>query len=176
MPYYVIGDDGQKYGPADVATLNQWIAENRLVRTQILEDEASGSRMAASAVEGLNFPPPAAAPGPQGPGAGPLPGSHGYGGNYARPGGYVPDDGSTDVRNAWIFFATGLLCCGLLHIGSIICGNNAQAKGNSAGATPKILSIIFLILQVIGGALYGYMAMHAVQAGMQPGTFAPPAR
>ena len=30
MRYFVIGDDGLKYGPAEVATLNGWIAEGRL--------------------------------------------------------------------------------------------------------------------------------------------------
>src|SRR5258708_3664261 len=56
MGYYVIGDQGQKYGPAEVATLNQWVAERRLLPQTMLEDELSGGQIVASAVTGLNFP------------------------------------------------------------------------------------------------------------------------
>lgn len=66
MNYYVIGDQGQKYGPADVPTLNEWIAQGRVQPHTMLEDEASGGRIAARATPGLNFPmvpPPAAAAG-----------------------------------------------------------------------------------------------------------------
>ena len=56
MRYFVIGDDGQKYGPADLDLLNSWITEGRLLPTQQLEDESSGLRLAAGAVQGLNFP------------------------------------------------------------------------------------------------------------------------
>lgn len=67
MGYYVLGDQGQKYGPADIDTLNAWIAEGRIVSTSMLEDAASGMQLAASSVQGLRFaptaPPPAA---PQG--------------------------------------------------------------------------------------------------------------
>jgi hypothetical protein len=86
MRYFVIGDDGQKYGPADVPTLNQWITDGRLLATTIVENEATGERMSAQAVPGLNFP--IAAP----------PQSSGPVGNYGAPSpmgtpaptGYVP--------------------------------------------------------------------------------------
>jgi len=55
MRYFVIGDDGQKYGPADVATLNSWITEGRLLATTLLENEATGERVAAQALPGLAF-------------------------------------------------------------------------------------------------------------------------
>jgi hypothetical protein len=55
MRYFVIGDDGQKYGPADVATLNSWITEGRLLATTLLENEATGERVAAQATPGLAF-------------------------------------------------------------------------------------------------------------------------
>jgi|GEM_PF-1791148 len=64
MRYYVLDDQGQKYGPADLATLNSWAAEGRIRQNTQVEDEASGLRMAASAVSGLTFPPPVAQPGP----------------------------------------------------------------------------------------------------------------
>ncbi len=54
--YFVLADDGTKYGPADIATLNQWIADGRLLPTTLLEQEGSGITFRASAVTGLNFP------------------------------------------------------------------------------------------------------------------------
>lgn len=60
MGYYVLGDQGQKYGPADVATLNNWAAEGRLLPSTMLEDETSGQQVAASSVAGVTFAPPMA--------------------------------------------------------------------------------------------------------------------
>lgn len=57
MGYYVLGDQGMKYGPADLDTLNAWIAEGRIVSHTMLEDEISGGQIAASAVQGLQFQP-----------------------------------------------------------------------------------------------------------------------
>lgn len=55
MAYYVLGEYGQKYGPADVAILNLWISEGRIAPATMLEDESSGSQVVASAVKGLQF-------------------------------------------------------------------------------------------------------------------------
>ncbi len=63
MGFYVVGEQGQKYGPADVATLNQWIVEGRLVSHTMLEDETSGGQ--ARSIGGswrLNFAPTPAPP------------------------------------------------------------------------------------------------------------------
>lgn len=57
MNYFVVLDDGRKFGPADAATLNQWIAENRVTRETLLEDEATGERKRADSVAGLAFSP-----------------------------------------------------------------------------------------------------------------------
>lgn len=61
MQYFVIAPDGQKYGPADVPTLNSWITEGRLLPDTQLQDTATGAVMAAAMVPGLQFP---MAPGP----------------------------------------------------------------------------------------------------------------
>ena len=74
MGFYVLGDQGQKYGPADIDTLNAWIAEGRIVSTSMLEDEGSGVQLAASSVHGLRFAP--TAPPPSGPYAGAPPPSY----------------------------------------------------------------------------------------------------
>ena len=56
MRFFVLGDQGQKYGPADVLTLNQWIAEGRIVPHSMLLEEVSGGQIVASSVAGLDFP------------------------------------------------------------------------------------------------------------------------
>jgi|GEM_PF-599512 len=59
MRYFVIHSSGQKYGPADLATLNQWVGEGRIMPGTELEDEATGSRLSAASVPGLNLGGPA---------------------------------------------------------------------------------------------------------------------
>ena len=119
MRYFVIGDDGQKYGPADVLTLQAWVGEGRLLPNQQVEEEGSGIRMAAAAVNGLNFPdlappePRMATPGPayRGPAGGaPLPPA---GSPYEQPptARYTGDNGANDVTLAWVFAILGLLLC-----------------------------------------------------------------
>lgn len=70
MAYYVLGPNNDRYGPADLATLNMWIAEGRIAQTTHLQDEATGNVVAAGNVPGLQFtsthtvtaPPGAASP------------------------------------------------------------------------------------------------------------------
>lgn len=61
MKYYVIWTDGQKFGPADVDTLNQWIQEGRVTPTTELESVATMARLSAASVPGLVFDQPAPA-------------------------------------------------------------------------------------------------------------------
>jgi hypothetical protein len=54
--YFVVHPGGQRYGPADLPTLNQWAAEGRLVPDTPLIDAASGAQLFARDVSGLFFP------------------------------------------------------------------------------------------------------------------------
>jgi hypothetical protein len=106
MRYFVLGEQGQKYGPADLDTLNSWIAEGRLLPTTMLEDEASGVRSAASAVSGLRFPvvpPPAAVP------SGPVYNPAATGGVPYSPPTYKSDEGIGPVLLAFGMFALSLV-------------------------------------------------------------------
>ena len=70
--YSVVGSDGQVYGPVDMATLSQWIAEGRVTPTTNLIDPLDGRVIQAGHAPALmgNFPPvPVQAP-PQAPGFG----------------------------------------------------------------------------------------------------------
>ena len=62
MKYFVLASDGQRYGPADVAVLNNWIQEGRLYPSSMLAPEAGGEPVLASTVVGLLWP-SASAPG-----------------------------------------------------------------------------------------------------------------
>lgn len=42
MSYFVIGGDGQRYGPEEIPTLVQWAREGRLVGDSVLIDERTG--------------------------------------------------------------------------------------------------------------------------------------
>ncbi|QYK53557.1 MAG: hypothetical protein KF824_01385 [Fimbriimonadaceae bacterium] len=58
----VIWSDGQKFGPADMAMLNQWIAEGRIKPETELESVVDGTRLSAASLPGLNFGGAAATP------------------------------------------------------------------------------------------------------------------
>ncbi len=53
--YYVISQDGQKFGPADVPTLNQWITEGRLAPDTLLQDASTGAQVLARGIPALKF-------------------------------------------------------------------------------------------------------------------------
>ncbi len=66
--YSVVGSDGQVYGPVDMATLSQWIAEGRVTPTTNLIDPLDGRVIQAGHAPALmgNFPniPPQSPPMP----------------------------------------------------------------------------------------------------------------
>lgn len=67
MQYFVLWPDGQKFGPADVPTLQQWILEGRLTADSELESVIDGSRCKVSDVPGLSVGAPAAPAAPAAP-------------------------------------------------------------------------------------------------------------
>lgn len=169
MRYFVLANDGNKYGPADVATLNGWIAEGRLVATQMLEDETTGARLPAGTVPGLMFAAPGmgapgmGAPGMGAPGAGPAdnpfatpsrpenfppgPTNANY---YPRTGGFVGDDGSGDLTQAFVFGALGLACCPFIFsFLGLAAANRAEMKGNPGAKGAKILNYIGLAFAAV---------------------------
>ncbi|MBS1701446.1 MAG: hypothetical protein JST12_07285 [Armatimonadetes bacterium] len=56
MQYYVVDPSGQRYGPADLATLNQWAQTSRVHPTSIVVDAYTGQQIAAAQIPGLHFP------------------------------------------------------------------------------------------------------------------------
>lgn len=55
MAFYVVGTDGNKYGPTDITTLQQWVAEGRVTQSTLLEEVETGRQGYASTVPSLSF-------------------------------------------------------------------------------------------------------------------------
>ena len=144
MTYYVVSADGQKYGPGDVVTLNQWAQQGRVLPTTVLEDAATGARFAASQVPGMVFAP--------------APGS-----DYAQPPTYqqypragygVSDSGDGDYQKALIFGILGLLCCPLIFSSiGIYYASLAQRKGHPKSQTIMTFCIASLVIGFVLGAI-----------------------
>ncbi len=168
--YYVIdGNSGQKYGPADLATLNQWAREGRVRPDARIEDAILGTVMMANQVPGIEFPTaPPTAPMPN-PGMGYQPPSTGspYPRGFETPPSMGPQAGDKEVTNSWIYLALGFACCGIIFYPlSITSANRALAMGNERAKTPRIIAIVMTVLMVIGIIFYGI----AMVAGLSSGT------
>ncbi len=173
--YFVVGADGSKYGPADVPTLTQWAADNRLTPTTELENAATGTRTSANMVAGIIFPTAAAAA------SNPIqPTFPGTGGastgqysqaptNYPRNDYSDPNAGKTELIISFVMSAIGLLCCPcIFSVGGIVLGNMATKKGNPNGKTAMILGIVSLVLGFVIGAIVN-MNNPAIQQLMNGG-------
>ncbi len=147
MQYYVIASDGQKYGPADIATLASWAQEGRINPETMLESMQDASRVPASSVPGV------IAQAAQGSYAAPTEAPQQYA-NYQRTMPSYGDDGAGDVQKAWIYVVLGFVCCAFLQIGGIYYGNQAKQKGNPGGQPPIIVASILLGLQLVFVIVY----------------------
>ena len=151
MNYYVIAADGQKYGPADVTTLNHWAQERRVLVTSMLEDAVTGEQIPATSLPGIVFP--TSAPGAQ---------------NFQQPNyQYAPgpgyyDDGSADIKRTWLFGGLAFIPCCLLTlvfgIIAITSASTAQKKGHPQAGT----AMAFAICSLIGGLLVWFFLRAAL--------------
>jgi hypothetical protein len=144
MTYYVVAPDGQKYGPGDVVTLNQWAQQGRVLPTTVLEDASTGARFAASQVPGMTFAPAPANDFAQPPSYQ----------QYPRMGYGVSDNGDSDYQKALIFGILGLLCCPLIFSSiGIYFASLAQRKGHPKGQTIMTFCIASLVIGFVLGAI-----------------------
>ena len=141
MRYFVLGEDGQTYGPADLATLNQWVLEGRIVPTTLLQPEGTQRRMAASTVPGLVF-------------------QQGHTYNSYTP--QIADGGQSEIKAAWIALVLSFVCCGCInHVGtvasgfSIFLGYLGFKKGNSS-------ALIIMILGSLSLAFHLYITFNPI--------------
>lgn len=149
MTYYVVAPDGQKYGPGDIVTLNQWAQQGRVLPTTLLEDATTGVRLPANQVQGMIFGLDQQMGGYSAP---PM----GYQ-QYPRTGYGVADNGDGDYQKALIFGILGFLqCCPLVFAGiGIYYASLAERKGHPKAKTAMYLCVASLISGIVIGAALG---------------------
>lgn len=163
--YFVVLPDGQKFGPADLRTLNQWATEGRILSNTVIEDAQTGQRFQAGSLPGLQLTQtmghsPYPAPGTMNP-----PNQYAA---YTRPGtGGNSSVGSNDLTLSYVFGALGIgLCamCGpvlgiVFPILGLVYAKKAEDQRNPSANSAKILNYIALGLQIlsliVGGAMCG---------------------
>jgi hypothetical protein len=147
MTYYVVSPDGQKYGPGDVVTLNQWVQQGRVLPTTVLEDVTTGARLPASQVPGMMFAPASTGDFSQPPSYQ----------QYPRTGYGLTDNGDGDYQKALIFGILAILQCLPIVLAAIgiYYASLAQRKGHPKAKSVMTLCIIGLVLGPILGAILG---------------------
>jgi hypothetical protein len=174
MDFFELGTNGEKYGPADITTLNVWISEGRLLPSSQLQSTQTGAISVASQVPGLMFPensfqqPPTQTAPPtvnqatsfgtpfqppfnQQPGQPMQPYPRGSNGRFT----------DSFVTNSWLCFAGSVICCPpvsfnilaqiclilSLNIIGIIYANKANAEGNPNGKKPLYFNIGGIVIR-----------------------------
>ena len=142
MQYYVIGPDGNRYGPGDEPTLKQWVMENRITANTMLEQFETGQRLPASSIPGLF---PTTQEMPMGYQQAPM--------HYPRYS--AVDNGSNDLTWSFIWTAAGYLCCPIIcpAIG-LTYANKAMAKGNPSALGARIFAIVTLAIEGVVVLIY----------------------
>ena len=157
MQFNVVLPGGSRYGPASIDTLNEWIAEGRVLPGTTLENTLSGELMLAQDLVGLVWHP--AAPHPVGPHHGgqpsqqPYPGPSGWQPSQNwRPVATLPAPGGDGLATA--SFVASLLsfcgCCVPVALGALWLGYTARARGSLQGGS----AVAFAWLAVFVTACY----------------------
>lgn len=159
MRYFVLAPDGQRYGPADIKTLSQWVEEGRILPSHELEEEGTGRRIPANMVAGVGFPQgqtqtrPTPPPDPFVQPPAPL--ATGF---HA-----APNDTAKLIQNAWILGAAALAmflgfgCCSpVTAIGSVVASafgfsyaNRAKLMGDMRAQGPLIMNAVVIALAIL---------------------------
>ena len=144
MRYYVIAPDGVRYGPADLALLNRWIAEGRLFPSTPLIFEATGESCLAGEVPGLGFAAPPSASPMMSPPRGPFQPAYGEQpfAAYPRAAPLPTDNGSADLTRAWVMFGLGFTCCSLTFITGFIAADRARRKGHPGAVVAMVANAV----------------------------------
>jgi hypothetical protein len=154
--YFVIGDGGQHYGPADVDQLKVWVQEGRIIPRTLLKPEQGGATIPARDLPELGFPkfdsPPTRKPF--------MPsnvGSRGGGLSWSRWGGVFqsrpdppidPGVGPVYLRNANVSLGIGAVLC--------VCG---------ATVLPVFLGIALALVANGIGAYFAFKANEVNEIG-----------
>jgi hypothetical protein len=157
MEYFVISPDGQKYGPASVTTLNQWIQEGRLAPQTLLQDATTGAQIVARALPALSFiPQPPLAPPDANPYSMPSPAHNPNFYPRSTPT-WSPQFGVSpgQITSAWVCTVLSPVCIAVCYIGLaaalfglITGGQLVKGRNKAAGWTMISFNILWLLLFV----------------------------
>lgn len=158
MEYYVIADDGNRYGPADLPTLNSWIQQGRLLPQTTLENAATGVQSKANMTAGLVF---AAVP-PTFSAAPPARSATMY---SAAPPQRVSD--GKDYKQALGSIGLGILaivCVFTIGIGGLIFGVPAIRVGYSAVSNDEnYVGVVGIVLGIVAIGLWIAVRAHVLR-------------
>ena len=140
MQYFVITADGQKFGPVDIMTLNQWANEGRILPHTQLEEGGTMRRLMASQVPGLA-----------------IPNQNAYQSPYQRsPSDYpriVDSKGDKYANTAQALGICGLCICPIFSLIGILYGVMALQHGSMKAKTALIICVASILVYVLGYAL-----------------------
>lgn len=179
MQFYVVLTDGRRFGPADTATLNQWIIEGRVGPSTILESAETGAACEARSVVGLDFPGHSASPPTQHepPPVEEQPQSFSDSAYSTPPqpmssyprgaamGGY--DDGRNLLTWSFVcsFGSIPLCCCAPAAVAGIVLGVQAKQKGNANAKAAIIVAWIVMAIEVVYWIFSWSGALQAFDSG-----------
>lgn len=141
MQYFVVAQDGQRYGPVDLPTLNSWVQQGRILHYTVIVDAMTGRQVPAAQIPGLNLP-------------------------DAQPMVYSPRDyprivdtqADKQANIAIAFGIAGIVVCPLLSLIGIAFAAMAIQGGAMKGKTAMWVCVGTLIVQVLGVLLlYGLL-------------------
>jgi hypothetical protein len=158
MEYFVLSPDGQKFGPATVPTLNQWIQEGRIAPQTLLQDAATGAQIVARALPALSFAPqPTLAPPDANPYTMSSPAQHpGFYSQINQPWNQPPGVSSGQVLGGWVCTTLSPLLIVFCYLGlaaalfGCITGGQLVKQGNkAAGGIMICINVLWILLFVI---------------------------
>jgi hypothetical protein len=154
MNYFVIMPDGSRYGPTDIAGLNAWAKEGRLLPATRLEEEGTGRSLAAHELLGLEFP------------ASQQQWSQPPQGYYRAPYNSSSPAGNGEFIAALVLgIVTIISCCPVLPGFGLWMANKAVAAGHPSGNVVRILNIVMLVATILFYVVYIGFMIFAVAMG-----------
>ena len=140
--FFVLWPDGQKFGPADLQTLQRWAVENRVGPATLLEDAQTGHHIRAGDHPALQQFLPI--------------GAHLSSGQQFRASN--PSAGVAEVRLAWALGLFSIFCCGLLaSVAGLIVSAMALSKKQPTAVGALILNIVALAINLLGFGVMAFM-------------------
>ncbi|MBI1331713.1 MAG: hypothetical protein GC165_02420 [Armatimonadetes bacterium] len=141
MQFYVVDESGQRYGPADFMTLNQWAQQGRILPHTVLEEVGTGRQTTAAQLQGLT-----------------IPNENAYRSPYQTSPNVYPRivESQADKLAGWAkaLGICGLLCCPIFSVIGIFVGIAAHTQGSTKARGPIILCVVTLLISILGFVLY----------------------